>query len=320
MKQKIQHQQQHSKIWIILIALWIINGSSFLAIKVSIDTIPPLLSGGIRFLIAGSILFSIYLLRKSHNNKNGERIGWRQWRDTIVLGALLLLGGQGLLTWGTQYLASGISGLLNSTIPLWVAILALLILKKHMSKLTIIGLTAGFSGLMLLVAPSLSSGELDPIGTAALIISSIFWALGSLYSSRAKLPVSMIASSGMLMISGGLVITGVSFALGEYRDFDLLEISGQSLGALIYLIVIITIVGFTDFYWLLRVTTPSLANTFAYVSPVIAVILGALLLHEPVTIMTIIAMSVILVGVALMVTTTGKEDKKEEEKKKKIQK
>jgi drug/metabolite transporter (DMT)-like permease len=130
----------------------------------------------------------------------------------------------------------------------------------------------------------------------------------------------MIASSGMLMISGGLVITGVSFALGEYRDFDLLEISGQSLGALIYLIVIITIVGFTDFYWLLRVTTPSLANTFAYVSPVIAVILGALLLHEPVTIMTIIAMSVILVGVALMVTTTGKEDKKEEEKKKKIQK
>ena len=319
MKQQIQ-QQQRSKIWIILVALWVINGSSFLAIKVSIDTIPPLLSGGIRFLIAGSILYSVYLFRKSHNNKNEEHIGWQQWRDTIILGALLLLGGQGLLTWGTQYLASGISGLLNSTIPLWVAILALLLFKKHMTKLTIVGLVAGFSGLMLLVAPSLRSGELDPIGTAALIISSIFWALGSLYSSRAKLPISMLASSGMLMITGGLIITGVSFALGEYRDFDLLEISDQSLAALIYLIVIITIVGFTDFYWLLRVTTPSLANTFAYVSPVIAVILGALLLHEPVTIMTIIAMSVILVGVALMVTTTGKEDKKEKEKKKEIQK
>lgn len=318
--QQQRQQQQHSKIWIILVALWIINGSSFLAIKVSIDTIPPLLSSGIRFLIAGSILYSVYLLRKGHNNKNEEHIGWQQWRDTIILGALLLLGGQGLLTWGTQYLASGISGLLNSTIPLWVAILALLIFKKHMTKLTIIGLAAGFGGLMLLVAPSLRSGELDPIGTAALIISSIFWALGSLYSSRAKLPVSMLASSGMLMITGGLIITGVSVALGEYRDFNLSEISGQSLTALIYLIVIITIVGFTDFYWLLRVTTPSLANTFAYVSPVIAVILGALLLHEPVTIMTIIAMSVILVGVALMVTTTGKEDKKEEEKKKKIQK
>jgi len=101
----------------LLVSLWIINGSSFLAIKVSIDTIPPLSSGGIRFLIAGSILFSIYFLRQSHN-KNEEHIGWQQWKDTIVLGALLLLGGQGLLKWGTQYVASGISGLLNSTIPL----------------------------------------------------------------------------------------------------------------------------------------------------------------------------------------------------------
>jgi drug/metabolite transporter (DMT)-like permease len=110
----------------------------------------------------------------------------------------------------------------------------------------------------------------------------------------------------MLMITGGLVVTAISFALGEYRGLELSDISGQSLAALIYLIVIITVVGFTDFYWLLRVTTASLANTFAYVSPVIAVILGALLLHEPVTIITVVAMSVILVGVALMVTTTGK--------------
>ena len=141
-----------------------------------------------------------------------------------------------------------------------------------MTKFMIIGLAAGFSGLMLLVGPSLGSGELSPIGTAALIVSSIFWALGSLYSTKAKLPVSMLASSGMLMITGGLIITAVSFALGEYRGLELSDISGQSLAALIYLIVIITIVGFTDFYWLLRVTTASLANTFAYVSPVIAVI------------------------------------------------
>lgn len=283
-----------------------INGSSFLAIKISIDTIPPLLSSGIRFIIAGSVLLSIYLIRERKDHKNGERIGWQQWKDTIILAALLLLGGQGLLTWGTQYLASGISGLLNSTIPLWVAILALLIFKNRMTKFMIFGLVAGFSGLMLLVAPSLGSGELNPIGTAALIISSILWALGSLYSTKANLPVSMLASSGMLMITGGLIITAISFALGEYRGLELSDISGQSLAALIYLIVIITIVGFTDFYWLLRVTTASLANTFAYVSPVIAVILGALLLHEHVTIITVIAMSVILVGVALMVTTTGK--------------
>jgi drug/metabolite transporter (DMT)-like permease len=306
----LHHQQKRTRIWIILIALWLINGSSFLAIKISIDTIPPLLSSGIRFIIAGSILLSIYLVRERKNHgKNVDHIGWQQWKDTIILAALLLLGGQGLLTWGTQYLASGISGLLNSTIPLWVAILALLIFKNRMTKFMIIGLAAGFGGLMLLVAPSLGSGELSPIGTAALIISSIFWALGSLYSTKANLPISMLASSGMLMIAGGLIITAISFALGEYRGLELSDISGQSLAALIYLIVIITIVGFTDFYWLLRVTTASLANTFAYVSPVIAVILGALLLHEPVTVITVIAMSVILVGVALMVTTTGKGKK-----------
>jgi drug/metabolite transporter (DMT)-like permease len=200
--------------------------------------------------------------------------------------------------------------LLNSTIPLWVAILALLAFKNQMTKFVIIGLAAGFGGLMLLVAPSLGSGELSPIGIAALIISSIFWALGSLYSTKANVPVSMLASSGMLMIAGGLIITAISFTLGEYRGLELYDISGQSLAALIYLIVIITIVGFTDFYWLPRVTTASLANTFAYVSPVIAVILGALLLREPVTIITVIAMSVILVGVALMVTTTGKGKQK----------
>jgi drug/metabolite transporter (DMT)-like permease len=317
----LHHQSERTKIWIILIALWVINGSSFLAIKISIDTIPPLLSSGIRFIIAGSILLSLYLVRERKNRiKNVEHIGWQQWKDTIILAALLLLGGQGLLTWGTQYLASGISGLLNSTIPLWVAIIALLIFKNRMTKFMIIGLAAGFSGLMLLVGPSLGSGELSPIGTAALIVSSIFWAVGSLYSTKAKLPVSMLASSGMLMITGGLIITAISFALGEYRGLELSDISGQSLAALIYLIVIITIVGFTDFYWLLRVTTASLANTFAYVSPVIAVILGALLLHEPVTVITVIAMSVILVGVALMVTTTGKGKQSKEEHKNGIQK
>jgi len=159
---------------------------------------------------------------------------------------------------------------------------------------------------MLLVAPSIGNGTLNPIGISALIISSISWAIGSLYSSKAKLPISVLASSGMLMITGGLMLTSVSFLLGEYKGLDLTQISGPSLAALIYLIIIITVVGFTDFYWLLRVTTPSLANTFAYVSPVIAVILGWAILKESITMLTIIAMVVILLGVALMVTTPKK--------------
>ncbi|HKO64031.1 MAG TPA: EamA family transporter [Candidatus Nitrosocosmicus sp.] len=318
-----------------MISLWIINGSSFLAIKVAIDTIPPLLSAGLRFSIAGAILFTIYFLQvnrprlwehhdvelsqkihdvgqqvRSSVKVPRERITLHQWKDSLILGVTLFLGGQGLLTWGAQYLSSGMTGLLNSTIPLWVAIIGYVIyrwfkrntLGKKMSRATVLGLVAGFGGLMLLVGPSIGSGDLDPIGTAALIISSISWAIGSIYSTKARLPVSILASAGMIMITGGLMLTSVSFLFGEYRDLDLMQISIQSIVAQIYLIGIITIVGFTDFYWLLRVTSASLANTFAYVSPVIAVLLGVVVLHENLTLITIIAMVIILSGVALMVT------------------
>jgi drug/metabolite transporter (DMT)-like permease len=345
---------QQSKVWLILVSLWIINGSSFLAIKVAIDTIPPLLSAGLRFSISGAILFTIYFVQIArtqhkdddhhlnrrqyieqkeqkqpqyqleHSNTSQlthplaqEHITKKQWKHSLVLGLTLFVGGQGLLTWGAQYLSSGITGLLNSTIPLWVAIIGYVIYKNRkkvglgqkLTKSTIVGLSAGFGGLMLLVAPSISTGDLSPIGTAALIGSSIAWAVGSIYSSKAELPVSILASSGMIMVTGGLMLTAISFGFGEYRNLDLLQISGQSLAAQIYLIVIITVVGFTDFYWLLRVTSASLANTFAYVSPVIAVLLGWVILHEKITAITVIAMIIILAGVALMVTKKAKQKK-----------
>jgi len=302
---------QQSKVWVILVALWIINGSSFLAIKVSIDTIPPLLSAGIRFTISGSILFAAYFFRREYEHEHDE-IGKQQWKDTIILAAALFLGGQGLLTWGSQYLTSGMTGLLNSTIPLWVGIIAFLLYRRGMTKLTVLGLCAGFGGLMLLIGPSLGVGALSPAGVTALILSSLAWAFGSLYSSKAKLPVSILASSGMLMVSGGLMLIIASLALGEFQGLDITQISTRSLIAMIYLIIIITVVGFTDFYWLLRVTTASLANTFAYVSPVIAVILGWAILHESITVLTIVAMIIILLGVALMVTTKSGSKAKEQ--------
>ena len=328
------NMNNQTKLWLILISLWVINGSSFLAIKVAIDTIPPLLSAGLRFSIAGAVLFSLYYIQyyqksrsdskfspESESGSKGnlplaqvktqrESITLSQWKDSLILGVTLFLGGQGLLTWGAQFLSSGMTGLLNSTIPLWVAILGYAIFRwfkkgnigQNLSKMTLIGLGCGFGGLMLLVAPSIGSGEMDPVGAVALIISSISWAMGSIYSTKAKLPVSILASSGMIMITGGLMLTAVSFLFAEYKSLDIMQISLQSIVAQIYLIIIITIVGFTDFYYLLRVTSASLANTFAYVSPVIAVLLGWAVLKEDLTITTIIAMIVILFGVALMVT------------------
>jgi drug/metabolite transporter (DMT)-like permease len=144
------------------------------------------------------------------------------------------LGGQGVLTWGAQYLSSGIKGLLYSTVPLRVAIVAYIIYRKHLSNSTIVGLGAGFDGLMLLVPPSIGAGTLSPVGTVALIISSVSWALGSLYSSRAQLPVSILASSVMLMITGGLMLSSISLLLGEYHSFELSQILAQSMSALIY--------------------------------------------------------------------------------------
>jgi drug/metabolite transporter (DMT)-like permease len=143
---------------------------------------------------------------------------------------------------------------------------------------------------------------LSPVGTIALILSSVLWALGSLYSTNSKLPVNILASSGMIMITGGLMLTVISLSLGEYKGLELSDISWQSSIALVYLVLIVTVIGFTDFYWLLRVTSQSMANTFAYVSPVVAVLLGLGLLHESITTTTVIAMIVILLGVALMVT------------------
>ena len=334
------NMNNQTKLLVILVSLWVINGSSFLAIKVAIDTIPPLLSAGLRFSIAGAVLFSLYYIqyyrRKSTlvaNEKSllvqaktqRESITWSQWKDSLILGVTLFLGGQGLLTWGAQFLSSGMTGLLNSTIPLWVAILGYVMyrwLKKgsigqNLSKITLIGLGCGFGGLMLLVAPSIGNGEMDPVGAVALIISSISWAIGSIYSTKAQLPVSILASSGMIMITGGLMLTAVSFIFTEYKSLDLMQISFQSLIAQIYLIIIITIVGFTDFYYLLRVTSASLANTFAYVSPVIAVLLGWAILKENLTTMTIMAMMVILFGVALMVTK--KKNKKNDPSKPSIE-
>ena len=211
MPNKLLTLNQQSKVWLILVSLWIINGSSFLAIKVAIDTIPPLLSAGLRFSISGAILFTVYFFQikrteykrdhrnlqqyqeqqqqkhpqyqREHNNSpqlvhpiTQGHITKQQWKHSLVLGLTLFVGGQGLLTWGTQYLSSGITGLLNSTIPLWVAIIGYLIYKnrkkvglgQRLTKSTIIGLSAGFGGLMLLVGHSISNGDLSPIGIAGL--------------------------------------------------------------------------------------------------------------------------------------------------------
>lgn len=296
-----------SKILLVLVTLSIIWGSSFLAIKEVIDIIPPLLAFGIRFIVSGVILIIVYILKKDHN-KN-EIWDKNQWKDALILGTLIIVGGQGLLVWGTQYLSSGMTALLNSTIPLWVAIIASIALRHHLTKNMAFGLIAGFAGLLILINPFTKDIHLNLVGIVALTLSSIFWAAGSLYYTKYHISVSIFTSSGLLMFIGGLILIAISFAVGEFNKLQLSHISTNGLIAYSYLIFLCTAAGYAEFFWLLRVESASIANSFAYIVPIIAVFLGWAIFKESITLQTLIATSIILIGVALMVTNSSNKSR-----------
>ena len=300
---------ERSKILLVLITLSVLWGSSFLAIKTVIDVIPPLLAFGIRFAVAGAALLIVHAFINRLHHKKNEHIGQQQWKDTLIVAALIIVGGQGLLVWGAQYLSSGMTALLNSTIPLWVAVIAVLASRQHLTKNTILGLVAGFAGLMILINPFVGNVHLNLIGVVSLTLSSIFWAVGSLYSTRLHLRVSILASAGMMMLVGGLMLVAASLAVGEFKSLQLPRISIGSLAAYSYLIFLCTAVGYAEFFWLLQAESESIANSFAYIVPVIAVFLGWVILKEPISTQTLIATSIIVIGVALMVTGSSKKAK-----------
>jgi drug/metabolite transporter (DMT)-like permease len=296
------------KIFLVLATLSLIWGSSFLAIKVVIDVIPPLLTFGIRFIIAGIPLLFFYKFIKIGNteSKGGSRNRYKifnkkRLKVALVLGAFIVLGGQGLLVWGAQYLSSGMTALLNSTIPLWVAIFASMAFKQHLTKDMVFGLVAGFSGLIILINPFTGNDKLSLVGIISLTLSSIFWAIGSLYSTKNKDTENVFASGGMLMIVGGIMLIITSFLVGEFYDLQLSKITLNIFLAYLFLIFLCTSVGYAEFFWLLQVESSTLANSFAYIVPVIAVFLGWAVFNENISITTIIATAIIIIGVALMI-------------------
>jgi drug/metabolite transporter (DMT)-like permease len=310
--------QKRLNILLVLLTLSILWGSSFLAIKLVIQVIPPILAFGIRFAIAGGTLLLVYIIneerKRGQRNIENEQISKHQWKDALITASLIIVGGQGLLVWGTQYLSSGLTALLNSTIPLWIAIIAALGFKQHLTKRMILGLTAGFLGLLTLLNPfsggSSNNSTINIIGLISLTLSSIFWALGSLYSSRTHLSISILASAGMLMLIGGIILVASSFALGEFKSIQFSHISINLLVAYFYLIFLCTALGYVEFFWLLCVESESIANSFAYIVPIIAVFLGWALCEEPISLKILIATGIIMVGVALMVTSSSRSNRK----------
>ncbi len=267
-----------SKIWLALIALYIVWGSTYFGIKVAIETIPPFFQAGTRFLVSGLILF---LWQRSAGYEMPTR---KQWISTAIIGNLLLLGGNGLVSWAEQFIPSGIAALIIGSIPMFLVLAEALRpggMKPNWQA--IVGLLIGFTGIFILVGPSGISGsatKLNPFGVAALLSACLFWAIGSIYSKSADLPKSSLMTTGAEMLMGSVGLFIVSLVTGELNGWNPAEVSARSLGGLAYLITVGSIVGFGSYIWLLQNAPISLVATYAYVNPIVAILLGSWLGNE----------------------------------------
>lgn len=291
------------KVALALGAVYVIWGSTYLAIRFAIETIPPFLMAATRYLAAGVVLYTWARLRGAPRPK------LIHWRSAFIVGAFLLLVGNGGVVWAEQKVDSGLAALLISTEPIWIVILVWMRSGRQRPDLRVIaGMLLGFIGLVMLVRPSgISAGSaIDPLGAAALVLASLSWAWGSLYGQRAPLPDSPLAATGMQMLGGGTLLLIASALTGEPTRFALSDLSLKSALSVFYLIVFGAIVAFTAYVWLMRVAPPVLVSTYAYVNPVVAVLLGWAFAGEPLTAGTLISAAVILAGVALITTAQGK--------------
>jgi drug/metabolite transporter (DMT)-like permease len=277
-------------------AVYLVWGSTYLAIRVAIETMPPFLMAGVRFLIAGAVLYGWARLR------GAPRGTWAEWRAAVIIGVLLLVGGNGGVVWAEQIVPSGLTALMVGAEPLWVVILDWMRPGgRRPGLVTGLGLAIGFLGVTLLAAPwSGGSATVPVVGTIALTIAIISWAVGSIYSRSAPQPASPLLGTGQKMLAGGAALVLLSAATGEPARFDVAAVSPRSAVALAYLIVFGAIVGFTAYLWLLQNTSLAKASTYAYVNPIVAVFLGWLMLDEPLNARILLAAAIIVTGVFLI--------------------
>jgi drug/metabolite transporter (DMT)-like permease len=281
-----------------LAIVYVVWGSTYLGIKIGLEGFPPMLLGATRFLVAGAALYAW-----TGRRGRGARPTLRQWAAAAFAGTLMLVGGNGAVTWAEQGIDSGVAALLVATVPLWMAVLGRVWQGERLHAAAIVGLLLGFVGVGLLVRPAGTGVSVLP--SLLVIAGALAWAVGSLYVRRAPLPVNPLRGTAMQMLAGGAVFAVIGLATGEAGRLDVAAITARSAGAVIYLAVFGSIVAFSAYSWLLRNTKPSVVSTYAYVNPFVAVLLGALLLGEPVTSGMFLAGALILGGVALIVTPAG---------------
>ena len=289
-------------------AIYLIWGSTYLGIRIAVETMPPFLMAGARFLAAGGILMTYLRFRGA---------AWptrRQWTINAVIGCFLLLGGNGLVVWAQLLVPSGITAVLIGVGPLFI------VLTEwawpggtRPTLLTAAALFLGFAGVTWLAAPweTTDGGQVHPAGVLAILGACVAWAIGSIYSRHAKHGADSMVAAALQMLSGGTALLVLGIVHGDFVRFDVTAISSRSWSAFAYLVLVGSLIGFSTFVWLMKHSTPARVATYAYVNPIVAVFLGWLLLGEPVTTRTLIASGIIVTAVAIITTEKARTPKPE---------
>lgn len=287
-------------VWLALVSVYVIWGSTYLAIAYLVQTVPPFLGAGVRFLIAGSLLAAWIAAR----DRSALRVDRRQVLGAAFVGVLLLAGGNGLIMAAERTVPSGVAALVVASVPLWLVLMRVGTGGRVRADV-VAGVLVGILGVGVLVIPSGASGALDPAGLLTIIAATLLWASGTFLSPRLRMPRNALASTALQMFAAGAVLLVIAAPLGEYARFTLETVSTSSLVALGYLILFGSIIGFSAYTWLLRHAPLSLVATYAYVNPVVAVVLGALMLQEPITPTMIGGAALILAAVAFIVSRSA---------------
>lgn len=275
-------------VWAALGAIYVIWGATYLGMEIAMESIPPFLMASLRFLVAGAILFVIFRPR--------ERPTRRHWISTAIVGTFLLVGGNAMVAVAQGRIDSGVAALIVATFPLWLATFDYAANGRKLRPEAALGVVVGFAGIALLIRPG---GDIDLLGALICLAAPISWTLGTLYARGARLPNNLLLGSGMEMLAGGAILAVIGLASGE--RVALTEVSARSWVALAGLVLFGSIVAYSCYVWLLTVAPTELVSTYAYVNPVIAVLLGSLFLSEQITFWVLLSGAAIVVSVALIV-------------------
>ncbi len=286
-------------------AIYIIWGSTYLAIRWGVDTLPPFILAGVRFLIGGGLLYWWAIAR------GAEKPRKKHWLTTGVIGLLMTVSGIGLVTWAEKTVPSGITALMIAMVPMWIVLIDWI--RPNGTRpawIAIFGVLLGFGGVAFLINPTNIGGlsEIDSLGAFLIAVACFSWALGSVYSRYAAQPKSQALSAGMQMIIGGAVLMLLALLKGEYAEIDLAAISAKSVWSLVYLITIGSY-AYAVYIWLMKASTPARVSTYAYVNPIIALLLGSMLAGEELSNWALGCSTVIILAVVLIISAKARAQK-----------